>query len=156
VAGIKYILEVELGWTNCSKSQYRQHPDLCILDSSKPTFNCDFHVVEKSWENTKEVVHGKCHKDDLPATFSEDPVVAPTLNEEPDNTEVGVEGAGDSDTLRRRRKREAKYGEARESEEDKEKLMEIAKFAVEQLDQVDEDNLARLVVDILNANKQVG
>jgi len=154
VAGVKYILEVELGWSNCSKSQYREGPEeSCPLDTSKPTFTCDFHVVEKAWENSKEVVHGNCHKDE---TTPDNDGVAPTLD---DDTEVDLEDtivADDSDTddSQRRRKRQAKFGQARGAEEDHEKLMEIAKFAVEQLDQVDEDNLARLVVDILNANKQ--
>lgn len=147
------MLTVELGWSNCSKSQFTAEPEFCPLDSSKPTFTCDFHVVEKAWENSKEVVHGKCPKYEDSGDAGN---AAPALdNDFEANLEDLMMSEESDDQQNRRRKREVKYGESHSSEDDKETLMEIAKFAVEQLDQVDEDSRARFVVDILKAKKQV-
>jgi hypothetical protein len=169
VAGIKYIMEVELGWTNCSKAEYQADPMDCVLDPTKSTFTCDFHVVEQSWTDNKEVVQSKCYREEAPATESpptlsdDDVAVSETedLPEEPTTESLSEVDDDDDDMESVRRKRDAStinnnnLGKIKDAEEDKATLMEMAVFAVNQLDQVDADNQARLVLDILHAKKQV-
>ena len=179
MAGVKYILEVELGWTNCTKSQYTADASSCILDPTRDTFTCDFHVVEQSWINNKEVVQSKCYEEQeqtTPSTaategYTEEVVVInndevedfvePTTEPETileDDTDTDSET--DSDEPVQRRKRDTpptrpNLGKIKDADEDNATLMEMAVFAVEQLDRVDEDTQARLVLDIIHAKKQV-
>ncbi len=46
-------------------------------------------------------------------------------------------------------------GGSRDTEESPEKLMELATFAIKQLDTIDADDDARLVMEVLDSKKQV-
>lgn len=175
VAGQKYILKIEGGYLNCTKANYLASPEYCVLDPQEETFTCDFEIVEQSWANSKEVVASECQKskiqvvgDDLEDVEAVTGIV--TGQTEWDETTAGsaIGGSDESTEMSssyRRKKRDVAttdapsshshpVGKLREAEESSEILMEMAKLAVEQLDEIDEDDNKRFPLQVLKAKKQ--
>jgi hypothetical protein len=104
--------------------------------------------------NNKEVVRSNCRRERI---FQDD---------EDEEDEQDRDGGVDSDeveeaTIVQRKKREdappVKHvlGGSRDAEDSAEKLMDLATFAVQQLDKIDADDDARLVIEVLDSKKQV-
>lgn len=193
VAGQKYMLDMEIGYSNCSKGELIKVQNTCLMDPEKETFICNFEVLEQKWRNHTELLLSKCdqlvsdnanqNQEDEAEQHERDPEEAEArigeLNSDDveeimqsitTSTTTGASidlASSDPNTSdekqRRRRKRDTapagdsnkqSIGNLRDADEDKNTLMELAKFAVEQLDVIDEDTDARLVMDILSAKKQ--
>lgn len=191
VAGQKYSVDLELGYSNCSKgeltSQEEETASKCFIDPEKETFICNFEVLEQKWINHTELLLTKCDQIQEEAAEADtdqmrDPEEAEARIGEMDSDEleevlkeittptatttVTSAAASESkeDKQRRKRRKRDTYsvtsdpnksiGGLRDADEDKKTLMELANYAVEQLDTIDEDNDARLVMDILSAKKQ--
>jgi len=164
VSGQKYILDLELQAANCSMEEYETNPDNCLVDSERETIKCRFEVVERSWINSKEVVLSRCGEEN-----QEEATTVGINVEEPEvqlNAETFEASASDEiivpnedttpiESLKSRRKRDVKLGEKRDAQEDSKTLEEFGEYAVKQLDVIDADNDARILLDVLSAKKQV-
>lgn len=53
VAGIKYFLDLEIGYTTCRKGELRNED--CEFDTDKVTQICHIEIYERPWENYREV-----------------------------------------------------------------------------------------------------
>jgi len=173
VAGQKYILDLEVGVTNCTKNEEDEDPNRCVFDPNQTTYVCNFEVVEQAWVNNKEVVRSKCSREDIEndadaAPVDDDDDTEYQKEETEPVFELGSDEADRATTLSPedeiidRRKRDtsgqsgpAKLGGHRDADESKEMLMDLATFAVQQLDAIDPDDDARLVMEVVNAKKQV-
>ncbi|XP_023261488.1 cystatin-like [Seriola lalandi dorsalis] len=60
VAGINYILEVQLGRTVCKKSDTADS-EPCDLQSDSKELQCNFIVTEIPWEDSRVLTKKKCH-----------------------------------------------------------------------------------------------
>jgi len=176
VAGQKYLLDLELGYSNCSKAELvNKDPEAtCLINPEKDTFICNFEVLEQKWRNHTELLLTKCDQivtendDNNDEQQQRDPEEAEGRIGELDSDEVDAPTttitSATNEEPKRRKKRDAdadnaqvsngNIGGLRDADEDKETLLELARYAVEQLDVIDEDNDARLVMDILSAKKQ--
>lgn len=137
---------LQVGLLNCTKEQH-DNKEKCELIPEEETFICNFEVVEQAWLNHREVVRANCRRGTVP----------PVL----ENVNLSDEMDDDSDEIRVdavRRKREAPaqqvLGGPRDAEESAETLLELAKFAIQQLDAIDADDEARLVMEVLNSKKK--
>jgi len=150
VAGYKYIMKLEAGFYNCSKEKLKSNPEECALNPSRPRFECDFELIEQSWVGRKEVLSSNC----VESQYQEVSV--------DDDYEEGQTTTGrymdyvmeDEDGSKRRKRDTNAVGKIRQADENEEELKDIAKYAIEQLDTIDEDNEARFLVDVLNVRKQ--
>ena len=151
VAGFKYILKVEAGYYNCTKEQYESDRTQCVLNTAKPVVVCDFEVLEQAWAGRKEVMSSDCQETQ---SFVE------SQDEEIPATTVGYSEAYeiDDDTSTRKKRdthqQQELLGKLRQADESDQVLKEMATFALEQLDTIDADNDARVLVDVLNVRKQ--
>lgn len=176
VAGQKYMLDIKIAYSNCSKAALFGKQEICAVNPEKETFICTFDILEQKWRNHTELLQAKCDQlqdhQEQDEVEQRDPEEAEARIGELDDDRTGEEADAPTTTVlvsstpsavggddrKRRKKRDAfktaGLGGLRDAEEDRSTLMELAKFGVEQLDVIDDDNNARLVMDILSAKKQ--
>ncbi|CAG7817973.1 unnamed protein product, partial [Allacma fusca] len=139
VAGSKYTLTILAGYLNCSQDAYVTTPGECAADYDRDTFLCDFVILEQPWANTKKVLSSVCHEKDF-----EDVTESEMLPEAVSRRKREVEVTTENNNI----------GKLRAADEDDEYLRGMANYALEQLDEIDADNEARLLVDMLSVKKQ--
>nr|XP_004551770.1 cystatin-SA [Maylandia zebra] len=62
VAGIKYILDMLLGQTVCSRNHAAADSEPCAFQSRRKEYQCHFVVVEVSWEKSRVLSKNECHQ----------------------------------------------------------------------------------------------
>uniref|UniRef100_A0A668RRE9 Cystatin domain-containing protein n=2 Tax=Oreochromis TaxID=8139 RepID=A0A668RRE9_OREAU len=62
VAGIKYILDMLLGQTVCSRSHAAADSEPCAFQSRRKEYQCHFVVVEVPWEKSRVLSKNECHQ----------------------------------------------------------------------------------------------
>ncbi|XP_030604471.1 cystatin-like [Archocentrus centrarchus] len=61
VAGINYILDVQLGRTVCRKSGAAADSETCAFESKPKGYQCHFVVTEIAWKNSRVLSKNECH-----------------------------------------------------------------------------------------------
>ncbi|XP_005914029.1 cystatin-SA [Haplochromis burtoni] len=62
VAGIKYILDMLLGQTVCSRNHAAADSEPCAFQSRRKEYQCHFVVVEVPWEKSRVLSKNECHQ----------------------------------------------------------------------------------------------
>lgn len=135
---------------NCTKSLWDKDQEQCRLDPKEETFICSFEVVERLWlDDKREVVKSDCKRDSVAG----DAPIALLEDADDDASDAGDTEEG---AILRRRKRDTAsvLGGQRDAEESPEKLMDLAVFAMQQLDTIDADDEARIAVEVLESKKR--
>ncbi|XP_042358605.1 cystatin-like [Plectropomus leopardus] len=60
VAGINYILDMQLGRTSCNRS-HTVDSEPCVFSSEPKELQCHFVVTEIPWKNLRVLTQKKCH-----------------------------------------------------------------------------------------------
>ncbi|XP_076055509.1 uncharacterized protein LOC143033843 [Oratosquilla oratoria] len=156
VAGIKYLLTVEIVDTDCHKTNVGVDVNrtFCQQDPTDTSDICDLHVVEQSWVPSKDLVHFQCYDRDEYPGLSKDlrGEIPPTSKDEfivPVVLGTGLRAPVDGNNNNR-----PLLGGERPAVID-EKVLEIAEIVVEEYDRREDDDNYHKIVKVHQVSSQV-